>query len=528
MRMSSRSLQAFVIVALLCAIGLAIMIYKVTVLGFPLLKEQRAEIWTVEVQATVEGQGGSATVTVALPSPPDGFSLVDRDVVAPDFGERIEGGPQGEVAIFERRRFDGSATLFVLSRFFRVDSDAPRPGVEGGAERIDTARAQLAAAPAFDRDMVEELIARARSLSVDQVGLAREAATILATDNAMIAALDEAQVDGPDLSDPVRRLVFVLNVAGIDARRVAGLDLVADRRRAPVRAWVEVVADGERTVIDPFAGTVTQGRTLSAMEGAGDAPLIATEGAELTNRAYSIRQSFASGMDRALWLGERNAPPFAKLSPMILSIEAQLVFQVLLLLPIGALAIACIRQLIGIRTFGTFMPVLIALAFRDTQLALGIALFVAVVVLGLVLRSFFNILHLTLVPRLTAVLSIVTLIMLVIAVAGAAGDVRLGLSLSLFPIVILTMTIESMSLIWDEYGPREALTRAGGSLISAIAGYLVISIPAVQHLVFVFPEILLLVIGAAIALGRYNGFTLLEFVRFRMIEGPRAEAKGQS
>jgi len=90
------------------------------------------------------------------------------------------------------------------------------------------------------------------------------------------------------------------------------------------------------------------------------------------------------------------------------------------------------------------------------------------------------------------------------------------------------MTIESMSLIWDEYGPREALTRAGGSLISAIAGYLVISIPAVQHLVFVFPEVLLLVIGAAIALGRYNGFTLLEFVRFRMIEGPQAEAKART
>jgi len=515
--MTSRSIQALVIVAALAIAGLAIMAYKTTVLGYPLLQEQRSEVWTVEIRATVEGRGDPTQITLALPDAPDGFSLVDREVIAPGFGERVESGPHGSVAIMERRALDGMETVFTLSRFYRVDSDAPETMEKDGSgtDRIEAAQARFAKAGEDRQEAVNDVIDRARERSIDQVGLSREAAGILAGDSGLAVAVAEIDLEGPDLSEPARRLAFVLNVAGIDARRITGYDLAFDRRRAGANTWVEVSAEDGRILLDPSTGLV-EDRVISRLT-RDDAPEISVEGARLDSRVTSTKRSYTSEIDRALWRGESDAPLLTRFSPTILSVDAQLVFQVLMLLPVGALAIAVLRQLIGIRTFGTFMPVLIALAFRETQLPLGITLFVGVVIIGLVLRSFFNVLHLTLVPRLTAVLSIVTLIMLALAVFGAANDVRLGLSLSLFPIVILTMTIESMSLIWDEYGPKEALTRAGGSLISAIVGYLVISIPVVQHLVFVFPEVLLLVIAAAILLGRYNGFTLYEFLRFRMI-----------
>ncbi len=54
-----------------------------------------------------------------------------------------------------------------------------------------------------------------------------------------------------------------------------------------------------------------------------------------------------------------------------LPLEEQALFQTILLIPIGALVVVLLRVLVGIKTSGTFMPVLIALAFIQTTLATG-------------------------------------------------------------------------------------------------------------------------------------------------------------
>jgi hypothetical protein len=37
----------------------------------------------------------------------------------------------------------------------------------------------------------------------------------------------------------------------------------------------------------------------------------------------------------------------------------------------------------------------------------------------------------------------------------------------------------------------------------------------IQHLVFVFPELLLVVLAASLLLGRYKGYRLSELIRFK-------------
>ena len=53
-------------------------------------------------------------------------------------------------------------------------------------------------------------------------------------------------------------------------------------------------------------------------------------------------------------------------------------------------------------------------------------------------------------------------------------------------------------------------------LVAAVA-YVVMGIRALEHIVFVFPELLLLVIGAALLAGRYTGYRLLELRRFKAL-----------
>ena len=96
-----------------------------------------------------------------------------------------------------------------------------------------------------------------------------------------------------------------------------------------------------------------------------------------------------------------------------------------------------------------------------------------------------------------------------------------GLSISLFPIVIMTMTIERMTIVWDERGAGEALKQALGSLIIAALAYAIMSNRYLEHLFFVFPELLLLVVAMTLLLGRYKGFRLMELTRFKVL-APRS------
>ncbi len=81
--------------------------------------------------------------------------------------------------------------------------------------------------------------------------------------------------------------------------------------------------------------------------------------------------------------------------------------------------------------------------------------------------------------------------------------------------VILAMTIERMSVVWEERGSADAIKQGLGSLLVAVICYVVMDLDQVRHLVVVFPETLLVVLAATLLLGRYTGYRLLELLRFR-------------
>lgn len=86
-------------------------------------------------------------------------------------------------------------------------------------------------------------------------------------------------------------------------------------------------------------------------------------------------------------------------------------FKTIMLIPIGALIVVFLRIIIGLKTSGTFMPVLIAVAFVQTQLVTGIVGFLLIVGTGLIIRSYLSKLNLLLVARISAV--IITVIMII-------------------------------------------------------------------------------------------------------------------
>ena len=89
-----------------------------------------------------------------------------------------------------------------------------------------------------------------------------------------------------------------------------------------------------------------------------------------------------------------------------------------------------------------------------------------------------------------------------------------GLKITFFPMIILSWTIERMSILWEEEGPKEVLIQGGGSLFVAVLAYLLMTVPLIQHLAFNFPELHLCLLALILLVGRYTGYRLTELRRF--------------
>lgn len=157
---------------------------------------------------------------------------------------------------------------------------------------------------------------------------------------------------------------------------------------------------------------------------------------------------------------------------------------------------------------------MIAIAFRETNLAWGVTLFSVIVSFGLLLRFYLNQLHLLVVPRLAVILSFVILLAMCISVFGQNLAISTSLSIALFPMVILTMAIERMCILWDERGAKIATSTGVNTLIAAIISFYVMNIKSLQYLLFAFPELLFVVMAIIILFGQYRGYRLSELFRF--------------
>lgn len=515
-----RSAQVSVAIIALCAIGFGLFFYKLTVLNFPLAPNTSTIFWDVEAKISFQGRGEAAEVRITRAQETPYLAILDESYLAPSgFGvTRTRIGPE-HFATFQRRDLDTRALVFYRATLVELDSaaapDQETPEADdtyGGAARRAAAREEQT--PFLFA--LDELISQAERRSADDEGFVSQLIESVADeDDDRVRAL---RAGGPrGLSEPARRLAVVLNAAGIPARRVEGLVLDASARDIAVRRWVEVWWDDEGwEPIQPLTGEGLPEERLLPLS-INDRPLVQYSGVRDVYVSYAVERRPADAAAEALRRGDERAPLVAALSLLNLPVHTQDVFEVILLIPVGAAIIAFLRQVVGLTAFGTFMPVLIAISFRETSLITGLVLFVVIVAVGLGFRAYFNRLQLLIVPRLAAILSIVTMLMAIIALVGNAAGMPLGLSISLFPMVIITMTIERMSLVWDEAGAREAFIKAGGSLGAAILAYLVMTNDYVEHLAFTFPELLLVALAFMIAIGRYNGFKLTEYIRFRSL-----------
>ena len=198
-----------------------------------------------------------------------------------------------------------------------------------------------------------------------------------------------------------------------------------------------------------------------------------------------------------------------------LPIAFQEILIILLLLPFGALVTVCFRNVIGLQTIGTFTPALLALSFIYADWRAGLIMFALMLAVGLTARSLLQRMKLMLVPRLSALLTLVVLVSALAVSVLYHYNLTSTAKTVLLPIVIMTMIIERFHIITEEESVRSAAGRLTNTVLVALACYGLLNWKSLGWTILRYPESLLLVTAALIGLGKYSGYRLVELWRFR-------------
>ncbi|MFH2012119.1 MAG: UUP1 family membrane protein [Pseudomonadota bacterium] len=508
--MSKRHL--YILVLSLALVGISIFAYKILVLKLPVIPQSKSNRWNIEASVSFMAENAPAKVTLFIPRNTSRYTIVDERFISRGYGltaKMLDGNRQ---VVWSTRKAKGHQTLYYKAVVRRIQGKGTlsalklpvieKPGLTGPyLIAAESTIAEIKARSADVETMVAELT---KQLNNPQVN---DNITLLLGDNP--SSLKKMEV--------ARQ---ILGLAGIPARIVHGVRLQKLYGDVPLIHWLQVYENNEWRFYDPVSGTPDIPDDYLAWW-REQAPLVQLKGGkELKTKVYvNLQQEDALSVAA---LREQIADsPLLQFSLFSLPMKTQAVYRVLLMVPLGVFLLVILRNVVGVETFGTFMPVLIALSFRETQLLWGIVLFSLIVGLGLSVRFYLEQLKLLLVPRLASVLITVILLMAALSILTHKLGLEQGLSVALFPMVIITMTIERMSIVWEERGATESLKQGLGSLIAAALVYLVMSIEYLRHLVFVFPELLLVLLAGTILLGRYSGYRLLELYRFKALEGEK-------
>jgi 7 transmembrane helices usually fused to an inactive transglutaminase/Inactive transglutaminase fused to 7 transmembrane helices len=468
--------------------------------------------WEVESEIRVTANGGPLKVSMFEPQDSREFSVLDKRVAAPDFGATV--APEGASRRLNLAVRNANGLLVARQRFL-----VRRNPARAKEQRQVPPFPETITLPQIAQTVARTLFLSAHNKSSDATSLV----SVLLRD-----------LISPDRSENVRFLLGadrspqkiaavaaqILRVGGMVARAVHGIDLSKTGIAVQTKSWLEVhVGDQWHS----FSVTTAESRIPRDYFAwwRGDAPFITVAGGKLDRQRIGVTRVEETVLRQALALGAHGGAFLTNYSLYSLPATQRAVFRVIMTIPIGVFMLVILRNIIGLRGVGTFMPVLIALSFRDTHLFWGLVLFGVVIAAGLLVRLYFDHLKLLLVARLGAIVMFVILFLAAITVFSNKLNFEPGLSVALFPLVILTMTIERISVTWDESGPAEAIRMAVFSLVIAAACYGLMSARPVQHIFFAFPELVLVLAALTLLIGRYTGYRLSELLRFKVLAEPK-------
>ncbi len=501
-------MKKLISVRLLLSIGLILSMifagysiyYKVKYWGFSISPKQNANVWAIEANINFIADGTPIKVSLGIPTKNKGFKILEENIIANGYKTQ----KHADRIVFSTHNMIGEQNLYYKIIVFdnintkdKLKDKAPKAPLmpQFDEQKMAQARQILEIADKLSgKDKVEKLIK-------------------LFNEEPLNPALKSYIPVQNTTKSKINQMRELLAIEGISTRIARGLKLEEGQKVTP-DMMLEAYNNGAWRIYDVTTGKIGLPDNFLLFQRGGDS-LLDVEGGTDSSVKFSIAKSITSTMN----LASQRAKQAKKAgwfdhSIYNLPLAQQNTLKWLSVFPIGILLVVLMRNIVGVQTMGTFTPMLISMSLVKTGFITGLVCFLAIILLGLGIRFIMSKLNLLLVPRISAVVIFVILIIHGLTFVGYNFDIKIAQASVFFPIIITAWVIERASITWEEDGPLNAGTELLNSLLVGIIVYFIIANDYVRHIMFVFNELNIVILFIVMLLGTYTGYRLTELRRF--------------
>ena len=469
--------------------------YKVKYWGFSFAPHERTDIWTIEADVSFTANGEPIKISLAKPQSSNEYKILDEDIVAPGYKTKID---KDRVILSSAAR-EGEQNVYYRILLFdnegskgKMASPAPKTPEKPIYSEQEQAIAKeiLALANKQEGDTAQQLIRLFNKVPPEPT----------------VTAFIPMKKSSKAIAENISKL---LAYKGIPSRLARGIKLEEEKTAFAPDLMLEAYIDNRWKLYDLTTGKIGLPKDFIIIQRGGTS-LLDVAGGEDSSIKFSVLKSVTNTFNlagkRAKLSNEQQAYDHSIYN---LPVNQQSAIKWLMVFPLAILVIAVVRNFVGLKTMGTFTPMLIAMALVKTGLWEGLLCFTIIMGLGLLIRA------LLLVPRISAVVVCVILIIQYMTEISYRFDSDIGSSATFFPIIIMAWVIERSSITWEEEGAFNACREIIYSLIAALATYAIICNETIRYIMFAFNELNIVLLFLIMMLGTYTGYRLTELKRFR-------------
>jgi hypothetical protein len=165
----------------------------------------------------------------------------------------------------------------------------------------------------------------------------------------------------------------------------------------------------------------------------------------------------------------------------------------LLVLPVIAMILAFLKQIVGITTFGLYTPSIIALSFLALGWQIGVLFLCFIVATGYLTRMAMRRMRLLYIPKVAIILTVVSFTLLLLLGISAYFDVTFSRE-TIFILLIMSTLAESFLNLKTEQGWTSAILGIGETIMAALLCVFIVQWTLFQSIILAYPELLLLTI----------------------------------
>lgn len=502
------NLKPLVIIFIVLCLVAAVNIWrKVAYLGYTFVPNQHETAWLIESKIEFDAlEHTPITVQFSIPEIPNGYKIMQESIASAGYGFEKRINNMHQNAIWTRNSANGKQVIYYRFKVYDLETamkikaaaEPPTPPAPIWGESEEYAATQIMKyikeRTASTHDICQQL-----SNILNSKEISKEIAIIIKPYT--------------DEEEKINIIQNLLAMEKIPSRQVWGLDLINDANRIKARRLLQIYDNGYWLIFDPHGETKTTGHTILLTN--NEESLLSVMGGKNSQVSFSVMKEIINSNNL---LSERakvtDLHDTFRFSLYNLPLESQNAFHLLMIIPLGILIVVVIRNIIGISTLGTFMPILIGMAFLQTGITTGLFYFCIIIAIGLLIRGYLSKLNLLLVPRIGAVVVVVIIIMQALTVLSYQLGFQSATAITYFPIIILAWTIERVSIKWEEDGPHNALKETFASLVTGLLTYFVLSNNYIRHIMYSFNEFNIIILGLILLIGTYTGYRLSELHRF--------------